>query len=64
MPALTWCDAVNSGRHRATGQMPASRSGGLSKFWRDQLSTPGVPQIIDEHYPDHPDGHSIRQPRL
>ncbi|MFD6335565.1 hypothetical protein ACFWGI_39105 [Streptomyces niveus] len=26
------------------------------------LSTPGVPQIVDEHYPDHPDGRSIHQP--
>ncbi|WP_406116379.1 IS21 family transposase [Streptomyces sp. NBC_01014] len=127
---LTWCDAVNSRRHRATGQIPASRldierttlhvlpieplalalgeerlvgsdrtisfnsvrystppgytgaklwcrvvgeelsitartkSGDLSEIWRHQLSTPGVPQIIDEHYPDHPDGRSIHQPRL
>ncbi|MFD1313461.1 Mu transposase domain-containing protein [Streptomyces kaempferi] len=127
---LTWCDAVNSRRHRATGQIPADRrdverttlhvlpieplalalgeerlvgsdrtisfnsvrystppgytgarvwcrvvgeelsitartdSGDLSEIWRHQLSTPGVPQIIDEHYPDHPDGRSIHQPRL
>ncbi|WTE91137.1 hypothetical protein OH767_04865 [Streptomyces sp. NBC_01614] len=126
----TWCDAVNSRRHRATGQIPADRldierttlhvlpieplalalgeerlvgsdrtisfnsvrystppgytgakvwcrvvgeelsiiartnSGDLSEIWRHQLSTPGVPQIIDEHYPDHPDGRSIHQPRL
>jgi hypothetical protein len=41
-----------------------SNSGDLSEIWRHQLSTPGVPQIIDEHYPDHPDGRSIHQPRL
>ncbi|WP_342456987.1 Mu transposase domain-containing protein [Streptomyces sp. WZ-12] len=127
---LTWCDAVNSRRHRATGQIPADRldierttlhilpieplalalgeerlvgsdrtisfnsvrystppgytgarvwcrvvgeelsitartnSGDLSEIWRHQLSTPGAPQIIDEHYPDHPDGRSVHQPRL
>ncbi|MFD6280984.1 PfkB family carbohydrate kinase [Streptomyces sp. NPDC060209] len=126
----TWCDTVNSRRHRATGQIPADRldierttlhvlpieppalalgaerlvgsdrtisfnsvrysappgytgvrvwcrvvgeelsitartkSGDLLEIWRHQLSTPGVPQIIDEHYPDHPDGRSIHQPRL
>lgn len=127
---LTWCDAVNIRRHRATGQIPADRldierttlhvlpaeplalalgeqrlvgsdrtisfqavrystppgytgarvwcqvvgeelsitarthSGDLSEIWRHQLSTPGVPQIIDAHYPDHPDGRSVHQPRL
>ncbi|MFE7712029.1 hypothetical protein ACFU6I_41190 [Streptomyces sp. NPDC057486] len=34
------------------------------RIWRHQLSTPGVPQIIDAHYPDHPDGRSVHQPRL
>ncbi|MFF1296366.1 IS21 family transposase, partial [Streptomyces sp. NPDC058296] len=126
----TWCEQVNSRRHRATGQIPADRldverttlhvlpleplalalgeerlvgsdrtisfnsvrystppgytgarvwcrvvgeelsitartnSGDLSEIWRHQLSTPGVPQIIDAHYPGHPDGRSIHQPRL
>jgi hypothetical protein len=126
----TWCGAVNSRRHRATGQIPADRldierttlhvlpieplalalgeerlvgsdrtisfnsvrystppgytgarvwcrvvgeelyftartkSGDLLKIWRHQLSAPGLPQIIGEHYPDHPDGRSIHQPRL
>ncbi|MBM7442617.1 hypothetical protein [Streptomyces sp. HB132] len=41
-----------------------TKSVDLSEIWRHQLSTPGVPQIIDEHYPDHPDGRSIHQPRL
>ncbi|MET9603349.1 hypothetical protein [Streptomyces sp. NPDC006459] len=41
-----------------------TNSGGLSEIWRHQLSTPGVPQIIDAHYPDHPDGRGIHQPRL
>jgi hypothetical protein len=41
-----------------------TNSGDLSEIWRHQLSTPGTPQIIDEHYPDHPDGRSVHQPRL
>ncbi len=127
---LTWCDAVKSRRHRATGQIPVDRldierttlhvllieplalalgeerlvgsdrtisfnsvrnstppgyacakvwcrvvgeelsitartnSGDLRDIWRHQMFTPGVPQIIDAHYPGHPDGRSIHQPRL
>ncbi|MEU4173484.1 hypothetical protein AB0F46_42740, partial [Streptomyces sp. NPDC026665] len=38
-----------------------TNSGDLSESWSHQLSTPGVPQIIDEHYPD---GRGIHQPRL
>ncbi|MGW7063604.1 hypothetical protein ACWGHM_34605 [Streptomyces sp. NPDC054904] len=41
-----------------------TNSGDLSEIWRHQLSTTGVPQIIDAHYPDHPDGRGIHQPRL
>ncbi|MFD6420457.1 hypothetical protein [Streptomyces sp. NPDC060198] len=41
-----------------------TNSGDLSEIWRHKLSTPGVPQIIDAHYPDHPDGRGIHQPRL
>jgi len=36
----------------------------LSEIWRHQLSTPGVPGIVDAHYPNHPDGRSVHQPRL
>ncbi|MHA6757044.1 IS21 family transposase [Streptacidiphilus sp. PAMC 29251] len=39
-------------------------TGDLAEIWRHQLSTPGVPQIIDAHYPDHPEGRSILAPRL
>ncbi|MGW0856229.1 IS21 family transposase [Streptomyces sp. NPDC002690] len=53
---------------RVVGEEPSitarTNSGDLSGIWRHQLSTPGVPQIIDAHYPDHPDGRSIHQPRL
>jgi hypothetical protein len=41
-----------------------TNSGDLPEIWRHQLSTPGVPQIIDAHYPDHPDGRSVHQSRL
>jgi hypothetical protein len=42
----------------------ARTNSGLSEIWRHQLSTPGIPQIVEEHYPDHPDGRSVHQPRL
>jgi hypothetical protein len=45
-----------------------TNSGDLSEIWRHQLSTPGVPQIIDAHYPDgraatSPDCNRGRKPR-
>jgi hypothetical protein len=30
---------------------------GLAEIARHELSTPGHPQILDEHYPDHPAGN-------
>jgi transposase len=37
---------------------------GLEEVWRHRLSVPGRPQILDEHYPDHPNGRGAMQPRL
>jgi transposase len=37
---------------------------GLQEVWRHRLSVPGRPQIVDEHYPDHPNGRSTMQPRV
>ena len=37
---------------------------GLQEVWRHQLSVPGRPQIVDEHYPDHPRGRGTVQPRV
>jgi transposase len=37
---------------------------GLEEVWRHQLSVPGRPQILDEHYPGHPNGRAALQPRL
>ncbi len=37
---------------------------GLQEVWRHQLSVPGQPRILDEHYPDHPNGRGTLQPRL
>ena len=37
---------------------------GLEEIWRHQLSVPGRPQILDEHYPGHPNGRAVLQPRL
>ncbi len=36
---------------------------GLAEIARHALSTPGNPQILDEHYPHHPPGNGPRQPR-
>ena len=41
----------------------ARLSTGLAEIWRHRLSTPGNPRILAEHYPHHPDGHSILTPR-
>jgi transposase len=37
---------------------------GLQEVWRHQLSVPGRPRILDEHYPDHPNGRGTLHPRL
>jgi hypothetical protein len=37
---------------------------GLEEVWRHQLSVPGRPQVLDEHYPDHPNGRGAMHPRL
>jgi len=37
---------------------------GLAEIARHELSTPGVPRIADEHYPDHPPGNGRREPRI
>ncbi len=38
--------------------------GYLTEIIRHELSTPGRPRILDEHYPDHPNGRGIKQPKL
>ncbi len=37
---------------------------GLIEIVRHRLSTPGNPQILDEHYPRHPGGNGPRPPRI
>jgi hypothetical protein len=37
---------------------------GLEEIWRHQLSVPGRPRILPEHYPDHPDGREAMHPRI
>jgi transposase len=37
--------------------------GALSEICRHPLSTPGRPQILDEHYPHHPAGNGPHPPR-
>ena len=41
----------------------ADTAAGLSEIARHALSTPGNPRILDEHYPDHPDGRAILAPK-
>jgi len=56
--AKVWC--------RVVGEELAilGRTGaGLAEIARHQLSTPGNPRILDEHYPDHPGGNLPRAPR-
>ncbi len=36
---------------------------GLAEVARHRRSTPGVPRILDAHYPGHPDGRSVHAPR-
>lgn len=36
---------------------------GATEIVRHALSTPGNPRILDEHYPNHPDGSRLRVPR-
>jgi len=38
--------------------------GQLVELIRHELSTPGRPRILEEHYPHHPNGRGIKQPRL
>ncbi|HET9889129.1 MAG TPA: hypothetical protein VFQ42_01380 [Mycobacterium sp.] len=35
---------------------------GLREIWRHELSVPGKPRILDEHYPGHPNGRATLQP--
>jgi transposase len=39
-------------------------NGFLVEIIRHELSTPGRPRILEEHYPDHPNGRGIKQPKL
>lgn len=36
---------------------------GLREIVRHELSVPGKPRILDEHYPEHPGGRAILQPK-
>ncbi|MGH7778056.1 MAG: IS21/IS408/IS1162 family transposase [Candidatus Dormibacterales bacterium] len=40
------------------------RVGHLVEIIRHELSTPGRPRILDEHYPDHPNGRGVKAPKL
>lgn len=35
---------------------------GLREIWRHELSVPGKPRILEEHYPGHPNGRATLQP--
>lgn len=36
---------------------------GLREVVRHELSVPGKPRILDEHYPDHPNGRAVLHPK-
>ncbi|HEX2646371.1 MAG TPA: IS21 family transposase, partial [Candidatus Dormibacteraeota bacterium] len=36
---------------------------GLREIIRHELSIPGRPRVLDEHYPDHPNGRATLQPQ-
>jgi transposase len=58
--ARVWCRVVGE----ELSITARTACGDLSEIWRHHLSTPGLPQILDEHYPDHPGGRSVHQPKL
>jgi hypothetical protein len=41
----------------------AGTGAGLVEIARHELSTPGNPRIVDEHYPNHPGGNLPRPPK-
>jgi transposase len=53
-----WCRIV--GDELAITAMTAA---GATEIARHRLSTPGNPQVLDEHYPNHPGGNGPRPPR-
>jgi hypothetical protein len=57
--AKVWCRVV--GNELA---IVARTKTGLAEIARHQLSTPGNPRILDEHYPDHPGGNLPRPPKI
>jgi transposase len=54
-----WCSV-----HGAELVIVARGDAGLEEIARHVLSTPGNPQISDEHYPDHPGGNGPRHRTL
>jgi transposase len=44
--------------------LTARTARGVTEITRHQLSVPGTPRILDEHYPDHLGGNGPRPPRL
>ena len=54
-----WCRVVGD-ELAVTGRTRA----GISEIIRHELSTPGNPRILDEHYPHHPGGNLPRVPKV
>jgi transposase len=54
-----WCRVVGE-ELVIVGRSPK----GLVEIVRHCLSTPGHPQILDEHYPNHPGGNGPRPPKI
>jgi hypothetical protein len=56
-----WCRVVGE-QLVIVGRRQGRRGGELVEIARHQLSTPGQPRILDEHYPHHPAGNGPRTP--
>jgi transposase len=54
-----WCRVVGN-ELAITGRTRV----GISEIIRHELSTPGNPRILDEHYPHHPGGNLPRVPKV
>jgi hypothetical protein len=57
--AKVWCRVVGDEL-----VIVGNTSAGLAEIARHELSTPGSPRIVDEHYPNHPGGNLPRPPRI
>lgn len=61
--AKVWCRVHGDHLVIVGRDLRSGNAGALTELWRHELSVPGRPRIVEEHYPDHPGGNGPRQPR-